>query len=168
MWVNISINWRKSWIVTKEVHLWNADETGVSTVSKPSKIIAAKGKRNVGSVTSTERGTNVTLLVAVSATGASVPPLFVFPRKKYQDHFVRDGPPECIGAGNASGWMTDVEFLLFIKHFISYVKPTKELPVLLLLDNHSSHLSVPILDLAKNNGVVMLSIPPIVPINCSR
>ncbi|XP_026762195.2 uncharacterized protein LOC131843013 [Achroia grisella] len=140
--------------------IWNADETGVSTVNKPSKIIAAKGKRNVGSVTSAERGTNVTLLVAVSATGSSIPPMFVFPRKKYQDHFVRDGPAECIGAGNASGWMTDTEFLLFMKHFITYVKPTKESPVLLLLDNHSSHLSVEVLDLAKNNGVVMLSYPP--------
>nr|XP_049694743.1 uncharacterized protein LOC126054214 [Helicoverpa armigera] len=140
--------------------IWNADETGVSTVSKPSKIIAAKGKRNVGSVTSAERGTNVTLLVAVSATGGSVPPLFVFPRKKYQDHFVRDGPAECIGAGNASGWMTDVEFLQFMKHFISYVKPSKDSPVLLLVDNHCSHLSLPVLDLAKDNGVVMLSYPP--------
>ncbi|XP_059061655.1 uncharacterized protein LOC131854549 [Achroia grisella] len=139
--------------------IWNADETGVSTVNKPSKIIAAKGKRNVGSVTSAERGTNVTLLVAVSATGSSIPPMFVFPRKKYQDHFVRDGPAECIGAGNASGWM-NTEFLLFMKHFITYVKPTKESPVLLLLDNHSSHLSVEVLDLAKNNGVVMLSYPP--------
>lgn len=69
---------------------------------------------------------------------------------------MRDGPTEYIDAGNPSGWMTDVEFLLFIKHFISCVKPTKEFLVLLLLDNHSSHLSVPILELAKNNGVVIL------------
>lgn len=109
-------------------------------------LFATRYKRNVGSVTSAERGTNVTLLVAVSATGGSVPPLFVFSRKKYQDHFVRDEPAECIGAGNASGWMTDVEFLQFMK--------------LLLVDNHCSQLSLPVLDLAKDNGVVMLPYPP--------
>ncbi|XP_023942774.1 uncharacterized protein LOC112049208 [Bicyclus anynana] len=140
--------------------IWNADETGVSTVTKPSKIIAAKGKRNVGSVTSGERGTNITLLVAVSATGSSIPPMFIFPRKKFQDHFIRDGPTGCIGAGNSSGWITNDEFFIFIQHFINNVRPNKESPVLLVLDNHSSHLSVPTLDLAKENGVVMLSFPP--------
>lgn len=126
--------------------IWNADETGVSTVIKPSKIVAAKGKRNVGSVTSGERGTNVTLLVAVSATGSFIPPMFIFPRKKFQDHFIRDGPTDCIGAGNSSGWITNDEFFIFMQHFINKVRPTKAAPILLVLDNHSSHLSVPTLD----------------------
>ncbi|KAJ8936823.1 hypothetical protein NQ318_015290 [Aromia moschata] len=39
--------------------IWNVDETGVSTVTKPSKIVAAKGKRNIGSITSGERGINL-------------------------------------------------------------------------------------------------------------
>ncbi|XP_018402028.1 PREDICTED: uncharacterized protein LOC108779157 [Cyphomyrmex costatus] len=140
--------------------IWNANETGVSTVTQPSKIIAAKGKRNVGSVTSAERGINVTVLVAVSATGISIPPMFVFPRKKYRDYFVRNGPPDCIGMGNASGWMTDVKFYGFMNHFIKYVRPSKDSPLLLFVDNHSSHLSIKTLDLAKENGVVMLSFPP--------
>lgn len=141
-------------------NVWNVDETGVSTVSKPCKIVAAKGKKNIGSMTSGERGTNVTLTVAVSASGNFIPPMFIFPRKKYQDHFVNGGPPDCIGTANSSGWATNDEFFTFMKHFIKHVKPTKECPVLLLLDNHSSHLCVETLDLAKANGVVMLSFPP--------
>ncbi|KAJ8939486.1 hypothetical protein NQ318_022540 [Aromia moschata] len=140
--------------------IWNTDETGVSTVSKPSKIVAAKGKRNVGSVTSGERGTNVTLLTAVSASGNTVPPMFIFPRKKFKNYFISGGPPECIGAGNASGWVTDKEFYDFMLHFVQHVKPTSESPVLLLLDNHSSHLSIETVNIAKENGVVMLSFPP--------
>lgn len=57
--------------------IWNVDETGVSTVCRPSKIVAAKGKRNIGSITSAERGTNVTLIVAVSASGNTIPPMFI-------------------------------------------------------------------------------------------
>ena len=86
--------------------IWNVDETGVSTVLKPSKVMAAKGKRNVGSVTSGERGTNVTVVVAISAAGSNIASMFIFPRKNYHEHFVRDGPPDCIGKANSSGWIT--------------------------------------------------------------
>lgn len=127
---------------------------------KPNKIVAAKGKRNVGAMTSGERGTNVTVVTAVSALGNAVPPMFVFPRKQFKTHFLNGGPPECIGAGNASGWVTDEEFYQFMQHFITHVKPSMERPVLLVLDNHSSHLNVKTLNLAKENGVVMLSFPP--------
>ena len=47
-----------------------------------------------------------------------------------------------------------------MEHYIHHVKPSPESPVLLLLDNHSSHLCVKTLDLARNNGIVMLSFPP--------
>lgn len=140
--------------------IWNVDETGVSTVLKPNKIVAAKGKRNVGAMTSGERGTNVTVVTAVSACGNTVPAMFVFPRKNYKQHFINGGPPGCIGAGNASGWVTDTEFFQFMQHFISHVKPSLESRILLVLDNHSSHLHVETLNLAKNNGIIMLSFPP--------
>nr|CAI5830625.1 unnamed protein product [Callosobruchus analis] len=84
----------------------------------------------------------------------------VFPRIKYRDYFVRDGPPGCIGAGNSSGWMTGLEFRIFMKHFIDHVKPSPSDPVLLLLDNHCSHLDIEVVETAKANNVVLLSFPP--------
>jgi len=36
--------------------IWNMDETGVTTVQKPSKVVAHKGIKHVGAVTSAERG----------------------------------------------------------------------------------------------------------------
>lgn len=140
--------------------IWNVDETGVTTVQKRNKVVGVKGVKQVGGITSAERGVLVTVCVAVSATGNSVPPMFVFPRKRFQDHFIRDGPPGCVGAGNNSGWMTDDEFLTFMKHYVSHVRPSKEHPVLLLLDNHQSHLSLKAIEHAKNNGVVLMSFPP--------
>ncbi|KAF2897536.1 hypothetical protein ILUMI_08639 [Ignelater luminosus] len=73
--------------------IWNADETGVSTVLKPNKIVAAKGKRNVGAMTSGERGTNVTMVTAVSASGNTVPPI----DDEFSLSFVTDRPdPESV------------------------------------------------------------------------
>nr|CAH7738859.1 unnamed protein product [Callosobruchus chinensis] len=140
--------------------IWNVDETGVTTVKKPRKIVAPKGAKQVGSITSADRGSLVTLCAAGNAVGNSVACMFVFPRIKYRDYFVRDGPPGCIGAGNSSGWMTGVEFRIFMKHFIDHVKPSPSDPVLLLLNNHCSHLDIEVVETAKANNVVLLSFPP--------
>lgn len=42
--------------------IWNIDETGVTTVQRPDKIIASKAIKQVGAATSGERGSLVTLL----------------------------------------------------------------------------------------------------------
>lgn len=65
----------------------------------------------------------------------------------------------CAGTANKSGWMNDSSMELFMKHFIKFVRPVKEKPVVLLLDNHSSHLSIDALNLAKENHVHFLSFP---------
>ena len=56
--------------------------------------------------------------------------------------------------------MTNDNFVLWMEHFIHHVKPTTEEKVLLICDNHKSHLDPRVLSLAKNNGVVMLTFPP--------
>ena len=62
----------------------------------------------------------------------------------------------CIGVGYGSGWVTDIEFKKFMQHFIKHVKPSNEYKVLLILDNHSSHLHFETLNLAKENGIVWI------------
>ncbi|KAL0858974.1 hypothetical protein ABMA27_010833 [Loxostege sticticalis] len=140
--------------------IYNMDETGITTVQKPDRIVARKGMRQVGAITSAERGTLVTITVAVNALGNSIPAMFVFPRLRYSSHFVRDGPVGCIGAGNSSGWMQENEFLIFLNHFQKYSRSSKENKVLLLLDNHPSHITISALDFCKEHGIVMLSFPP--------
>lgn len=140
--------------------IWNMDETGVTTVHTPEKIIATKGVRQIGAMTSGERGTLVTVAVAINALGNSVPPFFVFPRKRFHSHFIHEGPPASAGAANGSGWMQAEEFLQFLHHFANHTKPSLEMKVLLLLDNHVSHLSVPAMDFCRERGIVLLTFPP--------
>lgn len=140
--------------------IWNMDETGVTTVQKPNKVIARRGFKQIGAITSAERGSLVTVAASISGTGNSVPPFFVFPRVHFKEHFIRDGPPGCQGASHSSGWMTEEIFVQFLKHFQSHVKSSREKPCLLLLDNHGSHLSIDGLNYAKQNGIIMLSFPP--------
>ncbi|KAI8440679.1 hypothetical protein MSG28_009033 [Choristoneura fumiferana] len=140
--------------------IYNVDETGITTVQKPDRIVARRGIKQVGSVTSGERGTLVTLAFAVSALGNVIPPFFVFPRVRYHDHFLRDGPVGSTGTANPSGWMQDEGFLQFLNHFKKYANCSKSHPILLVLDNHSSHIHINCLDYCKDNGIVLLSFPP--------
>ncbi|XP_071849890.1 uncharacterized protein [Apostichopus japonicus] len=74
-------------------NIYNVDETGMSTVQgKPSKIIAKKGRRQVGTLTSAERGTLVTAEICINVTGSFVPPLFIFPRVRMKPELM-DGAP---------------------------------------------------------------------------
>lgn len=102
--------------------IWSVDETGVQTVQRPNKIVAEKGVRQVGKVTSAERGQTVTMVLAVSAIGNSVPSMFVFPRVFFKDHFINNEPPGCIGTSYPSGWTISESFLKFIKHFHNHVR----------------------------------------------
>ena len=58
--------------------IFNCDESGLTCVHKPVKVIAPKGKRCLSSVTSAERGQTITLLVAFSASGTYIPPMMIF------------------------------------------------------------------------------------------
>lgn len=59
--------------------VYNLDETGCGTVHKPQKVIADCGKRVVGQITSAERGSLVTCVNIICATGKAIPPFIIFP-----------------------------------------------------------------------------------------
>lgn len=140
--------------------IYNLDETGNSTVHAPPKILCTKGMKQVGSVTSGERGLNITMIACVNAIGNSIPPMLIFPRVNFKQHMIIGAPNGAIGGANPTGWSNEDLFVDYLKHFIDHVKPTKEKPVLLILDNHESHISIQSLNLCKEKGVVMLTIPP--------
>ena len=77
--------------------IFNLNETGVTTVQDPKKVVTATGTKSVGSITSVERGEPATVLHAVYAAGHALAPVMIFPRVRYRDYFVRGGPPGCIG-----------------------------------------------------------------------
>lgn len=140
--------------------IYNLDETGVTNVQKPGKVIAPKGEKQVSKMTSAERGTLVTLCCAVSATGNAVPPFFVYPRQRLNDKMI-DGAPvgSCAGV-SPSGWMTGETFVHYWEHFIKHTKCSKERPVLVILDNHESHVTPQTLQIAKDNGITLITLPP--------
>ena len=47
--------------------IWNTDESGLTCVHRPGKIIATKGQKQVGKITSGERGKTITIMCTMNA-----------------------------------------------------------------------------------------------------
>lgn len=140
--------------------IYNMDETGNCTVQNTTKIIAPKGQKQVGTATSGERGCNVTMIACINAVGNSVPPMFIFPRVNFKPFMLSGAPADSIGSAHISGWSNSEKFLLWLQHFIDKERPSPEHKKLLILDNHESHCSLEAVTLAKNNGIILVTLPP--------
>jgi len=141
--------------------VYNMDETGFTAVQKPQKVFAKKGKHQVGAITSSERGKNVTFVCCVSASGSYVPPLVIYPRKRLKNELTEGAPSGSIFACQKNGWINVELFSVWMEHFISIVKPSNSKKVLLILDGHVSHTqNITALLRAREAGVILLSLPP--------
>lgn len=89
--------------------------------------------------------------LTINAAGASFPPFFLFPMKNMQSKFIKHASTGSVGYANSSGHMKQPEFVMFMHHFIRYTHASKTNPQLLLLDNHTSHLSIEALDMIANS-----------------
>ena len=126
--------------------IYNADETGVSVIHKPCKVLAELGRRNVY-VTSAERGKMHTILAYVSPAGNYLPPIMDFPRKKCMpDKFKEGCVPGTLFKTNESGWMNTELYLEWFHFFLQQIPPLR--PILLIQDGHNSHVSIKIIQLA--------------------
>ncbi|KAF2898608.1 hypothetical protein ILUMI_07567 [Ignelater luminosus] len=63
-------------------------------------------------------------------------------------------------AASLSEWMVTDLFSSVLKDFVEHERPTVANPKLIIMDNHESHLSIEALDFAKENGTILLTLPP--------
>ena len=145
-------------LISKPMQVYNCDETGVSIVHKPSKVIAELGRRNVYAITSAERGKTHTVLSCVSATGYALPPMMIYPRKKVvPENFKEGAVPNTLFTNSENGWINTDRFLQWFGFFLRNIPPVR--PVLLVMDGHGSHVSIELIELARTNDVHLLCLP---------
>ena len=146
-------------IIAKE-NIWNADESGISTVHTPGKILARKGQKQVGKITSGEKGKTVTILCAMNSVGSYIPPMMIFPRKRFPTTLLKGAPPGTVGAASDNGWINIELFQKWLNHFISHIKPDKTSKFILIIDGHRSHITLSVVDMCKENNIELLCLPP--------
>ena len=138
--------------------IFNLDESGLSTVMKPSRVVCEKG-RPVASQISQERGQHMTFVGIISADGNSLPPVFIINRKRMHAEFLRGTLPQTtILTGN--GWMTHDTFVQTLQHFHERTLSSVDSKVLLIMDNAECHMSIHAVEYAIRHGIVIVTLPP--------
>ena len=108
-----------------------------------------------------ERAVSVTCVSCMTSIGNFPPPMLIYKRKRIPDALKNGAPPCTVFEAQDSGWMDREIFVRWLQHFINNVKTSKAKPVLLVLHGHSSHTgNLHAIDLARDNGVMLLSLPP--------
>jgi len=85
-----------------------------------SKFVSMRGKKEVESLTSAERGNLITVVTCMSASGTYVPPLTVFPRKNMKEELMDGAPAGSISACHSSGWLQTDIFTKWCYHFFHF------------------------------------------------
>ena len=102
---------------------------------------------------SAERGQLVTAVICMSVTGSFIPPLFIFSRVRMKDELMNGSPPSSLYECHKTGWMQMDIFTTWFQHFIRSSGASKNNPVRLILDGHSTHTkNLELIDLARENG----------------
>ena len=118
--------------------IYNCDETGIQTsANRLPKVISVNGNRQVA-----ERGKTVIAMCCCTSEERFIPPALIFSKKRMVDRLMNGAPPGSIGVCSDSGWMNTALFVKWLSFFEKHVKPTKETPALLIVDNHESHRSI--------------------------
>ncbi|KAJ8893395.1 hypothetical protein PR048_005986 [Dryococelus australis] len=107
---------------------------GTPTVQNPKKISAPKGVKQLNKAASGEKGTLVTTCYIISASGIAVPPAKVFTWVNFKEHMFKGAPPGTLGLAAQFGWKNSELF--------------------------AKSSSITALDIAKDNEVIVLTIPP--------
>lgn len=139
--------------------IFNVDETGCTVVGEGGKVIAAKGQKSVRQRTSAERGENVTVVATVNAAATTIlPPTVIFKGVQIHEDYLKGAMDGVVFATSKSSFIDSELFSEYLSRFIQSIPPKR--PVLLLLDGHASHLTLEVINKARDNKIHMLMFPP--------
>jgi hypothetical protein len=140
--------------------LYNCDDTGIKIVQhKRTKILALKGKRQITPLQS-QNGDRLWQSSCMSPIGPFIHPLLVYPSKNVKEELMSGSLPGSSHACHPSGWIQSEIFSQWFLYFIKHTKPTKEDPVILVLDGHYSHTrNLNVITLARENHVDIICLP---------
>ncbi|XP_045110895.1 uncharacterized protein LOC123504448 [Portunus trituberculatus] len=138
--------------------IFNLDESSLSTVMEPLKVACEKGKP-VASQISHERGKSMTFVGIISAGGSFLPPVFIIPRNRWDDSFMKGTLAGSKGVLNHNGWMNGECFFQTLEHIQEKTFCSPENKILLIMDDAECHMNIKAIEYAMNNGIVIVTLP---------
>ena len=137
--------------------IFNVDETGFSGKETfRGKVVAKRGAKKVYQRPVRFPG-HVTVVLAASAVGAILPPLVIF--EGSLPGSMQGIPPSWAFTATKSGFIDSAIFLMWFRD-VFLQQCGRQRPLVLIMDNHVSHLGPEVIDLAKKEQIELLCLPP--------
>ena len=142
-------------LLNKPAGIWNVDETGLTLDHKPPKVLGKAGQ-DPACITASKSATT-TVIAAGSAVGEILPPYIIYKGKRLTEVLTSGGIEGTKYNTSETGWSNSLTFLdWFENHFLHHV-PTR--PCILLYDGHATHVTVDVINRARDNGVHLFVLP---------
>lgn len=149
-------------ILQESQRVFNMDESGFNLSLQGEVVIAPLNHHAYIESEHSDKETQTTLF-AVNAAGNFAPPLTIFKYERLPQQAATCAPTADWGIGKTeSGWMTSECFFEYIANvFLPWVKKQNiQLPIIVFLDGHKSHLSLPLSKFCADAGIILVAIYP--------
>jgi hypothetical protein len=144
--------------------IWNCDESGVQAGRNGGRtlVFAKRGSRIVHSIIPNQWEW-LSVLACVNASGEHIPHFYIFKGKHMRRNYIERCEDGTNMAMQPKAWMTGYLFYSWISHFkealekLGGISPSNR--HLLILDGHSSHVTLDVVYKAKLMGLDILTLP---------
>ena len=80
---------------------------------------------------------------------------------------INGAPNGSLGLATQSGWVNSELFPKVLEHFIDHMEVSVMKCGVLLMDNHESHISVEVVEMAREKGLSTVTFPHTAVVECS-
>nr|XP_033329354.1 uncharacterized protein LOC117222019 [Megalopta genalis] len=144
----------------KPSNIFNMDEIYVQLHTRPKYVLAARGSKNMLSLTPNKKGETISIIACCNAEGMFLPPYAIFKSETEKDEYL-DGMPsgsQIVTTETSLAYVDDTIFKNWLKtHFLPR-KPTET--ALLIVDGRTHHInSLDVLDFCERQNIILFCLP---------
>lgn len=142
--------------------IFNCDESAFILCPESETVLAERGARNVYQVVGGSDKESVTVLFMANAKGDMAPPQIVLKGSDFSAN-VAENMDESWGISfTESGWQTADSFFSYITNvFFKWLMQKKiQLPILLFVDGHKSHITLPLCEFCVDKNIELVPLFP--------
>ena len=140
--------------------MFSVVEEGFPPSGWPTSLLVKKGRKSPHSLIPGSGRVNITVEVYYIPNGGLFSPCIVYTGRRLLYNCILGGPLGTHYSCSANGWMTCPNFIDWPKSLFLTSLTSQHLPLLLVLDGHTFHISDEVQVLACDNNGHFLKLPP--------
>ena len=101
-----------------------------------------------------------TVVLCGNAAGVALPPYTIYASKTVNALWCQQGPDRAQYQCSNKGWINEFLFSDWFEKLFLVETSRIDRPLILIMDNLAAHISIKVIELAKQNQVILLCLPP--------